>query len=1182
MLKRLIIASAAILALATVAFPQVENPVLGNTQVDSDLKFGLELFKNKMYDLAEEQFNKFLQQYPTSPSSSQARYYLAMSQLDQNKFSTAATNFQNFAMQYPNDPLAATAWVNAADSYVKTSDFASAALAYERLQVFYPKDNRAASSLINAAKYFELSGDTSRAEISLLTIDQDYPTSQSYFIATLQLGNLYFSSGQETKAEDQYKALLSSDNDSVRVIGLLALGRLDRIRGMAIQAGKYLDDAIRLNIDPQSTDALLESIQLELDAGNFSPAFQSAEDINIDQLDAAQKDKLTFEKAYAAIAVGDDATFKSIAGSMKILPPEYKIKLAELFEVKRRYSDGLAVLKNFPAKAVTGHVLNLYAELAYRTRRMKLADSVLALSVERSKDPDVRAVVKLLDIELKCLRDMELVRRTFYQYQNLLKDRQDAFLYYTACFDENDGNDEEAVDIYHELLLSYPESDYAMAADSASDYISTFKNVNYKNAVAGLADIVSEQAMSPSATTLLQLGNLFEYDLKNYRKAESIFRQLISVSTGDTQRVAEYQLANVLEQVSTGKKDENSESFSLYEKLALSPINDSITESSNLKMMEIQIASGDSTTAGNSALSFLKRFPNSVHAPEVNCILAETMYSAANYNEAIVQAELVQSDPVGTGSLAEAQLVIARSQIAIDSLEEAKGTLENFFNSRPPKKFFLAGQLIFVDLLKRMNLDAGDAYTSILENLEPSSYKESIKTNLADYLYSAGKYDTAYSIYKSFGDDELWVTLPSSVLYKMAYCRLKSGDLRGAKNIFGEVITNSSNPKEITDSYSQLGKIYESLGDKRMSAAFFENAGSGDIGALLNAAETYFEISDYQNAVQVYKKIQRAATIDTLRAFVAARLIEIDYRTDEVKSADAAAARFKKDYPGNDDEYLAQFLVDKAEYLIRDKRYKDAQEILDDVKGDYEHTAAYPTSMLDAARIFVESEELEKAQDKLNELVNNFPNSSVVPMARFEIGNIFFAQEKYQDAINSFRNICQDSTANEELLHDAMGRLISAYENAGQYDGALDIARRFITKYPDDSTLMDMKIKVGVLYEELKYFDQALLTFQNLAEEANRDYQAELHYYIGAIYNDKSDYADAILEFLKVPYLVSINAEVDWAAQSYYMAGKSYEQMNKPNEAIAMYQKIVDKPHTDKNFVDGAEREINRVKALLK
>ena len=1169
------IALVALLALVTVAFPQ-------DTQVDSDLKFGLELFKNKMYDLAEEQFNKFLQQYPTSPSASQARYYLAMSQLDQNKIASAASNFQNFAVQYPNDPLASTAWLDAADCYVKNNDYANAALAYERLQVFYPKDIHAANSLLDAAKYFEMSGDTSRAEISLLTIEQDYPTSQSYFTATLRLGNLYFNSGQELKAEDQYKALLSSDNDSVRVMGLLALGRLDRIRGMSVQAGKYLGDAIQLNIAPQSTDALLESIQLELDAGNFSRAFQRADEIDVDGLTAAQGNMLTFEKAYASAAVGDDATFESFSGKLKSLPPEYKIRIASLLEAKKKYSDGLSVLRNFPFKIATEQVLNLYAELAYKERRMRLADSLLALSIERSKMPDVKAVVKLLDIEWRSLRNGELARRTFYQYQDLLKNRTDVFLYYTGCFDESEGNYDEAIDNYHELLTSFPESDCDASADSISNYVSAFKDIDYKDAVANLAEIVSEQAVSPDANTLFQLGNLFENDLKDYKKAEKIFRQLVSISTGDTQRVAQYLLANVLEKNSMGKQDENSESYSIYDNLASSPANDSLTENSMMRVIQFQVASGDSTGAGNSALSFLKRFPNSVHVPDVDCILAKTLYSSADYHEAIVQAQLVQSYPFVTSSLAAAQLIIARSEIAIDSLDGAKATLESLFSSRPAKEYLLEGQLLYIELLKKMNLDAGDAYSTILRELQPSIYKERVKSELADYLYSMGRYDTSYSIYHAIGDDELWPSLPPDILYRMAYCKLKSGDINTAKDIFEEVVTNSTSLSEITDSYYQLGKIYESLGDKRMSAAFFEKAGSGDLGALMNAAETYFKIGDYDDAVQVYKKIQSDATPDSLRAFVAARLIEIDYKTDEIKSADAGAVKFKKNYPGNDDEYLAQFLVDKAEYMIRNKEYKEAQELLDDVKSDYEKTNAYPISLFDGARVLAELGDLDKARDKLAEVLNEFPNSPTAPMARYELGNIYYAQEKYQDAINSFRAIYQDSLSDRDMIHDAMNGLINAYETAGQYDGALDMARKFIAKYPDDQSIMDMKIKVGVLYEELKYFDQALLTFQNLVKEANRDYQAELHYYIGAIYNDKGDYANAILEFLKVPYLVSQNAVVDWAAQSYYMAGKCYEQLNKPNDAIAMYQKIIDKPHTDKTFVDGAEREINRVKALLK
>ena len=66
----------------------------------------------------------------------------------------------------------------------------------------------------------------------------------------------------------------------------------------------------------------------------------------------------------------------------------------------------------------------------------------------------------------------------------------------------------------------------------------------------------------------------------------------------------------------------------------------------------------------------------------------------------------------------------------------------------------------------------------------------------------------------------------------MAYCKFKSGDENAAKDLFQQVVTSSEDPVQVSDSYNQLGKIYESLGDKRMSASFFEKAGSGDIAAI--------------------------------------------------------------------------------------------------------------------------------------------------------------------------------------------------------------------------------------------------------------------------------------------------------------------------------------------------------------
>ena len=1161
MLNRIISIVGVILVLGSVSYAQ-------ESQSDSDLKFGKELFQNKMYDLAEEQFSKFLRQYPASPSAGQARYYLAMSQYDQDKFATAATNFQAFAVQYPNDPLAPNAWMNAGDSYAKVKDYTNAGLSYERLRVFYPKDISAPNALLSAAKYFELAGDTARAEVSLLTVVQDYSTTSSYFDATLQLGNLYFGSGKLLQAENQYRALLTSDNDSVRVMGLLALGKLNRMRGMPLPAERYLKDAIALNIAPQSLDAALENIDIDLDAGNFSSALQQANQIEATKLSNGQKSKLKYEKTYAAIALGSQS---ASTPDMSTLPPKYQLSLASLLSAKGYYTAALSLLRNIAKVELTSSDLDFYSETAFRAGRIRLSDSLLTMAAAESKKPEARLVVRLLDIENNYLNDPEKTRETFFRYENILKGRPDAYAFYRARSEEGAGNYTAAVEEYSELLSQYPESDYAEAADSLRRYDRDFKEVNYRDAVVSLADILLEQGSADRTSALLHLGNLYENELKDYGKAAKVYDKLAAIATGDTQRTARYLYAGALEK----NGGRNSDVLSIYQQLSADSAADSVAERSLFHAALMESASGDSLGAESSALQFIKRFPDSRFTPRAYIILAEALYGSGAYHEAIGQATLAGPAP-------EAQLIIAKSEIAIDSLADAKATLESLLDSGPPRKTLLEGQLLYADVLQRLNLDATQTYMDILGTMVPSKYKSRVAARLADYLYASGKYDSAYSVYRTIGADQLWHRTPASTLYKMAYCKLKAGDQNGAKELFQEVAAASTDSSEVLDSFYRLGKIYASLGDRRMSASFLERAGSSNPQALVEAADIYFGIADYGDASRVYRNILSAAADDTLRTYSAARLVEIGYLTDRVNAADLNAAKFKKTYPHANDKYFARFLVDKAEYFIRNKKYVEARKLLDDVRSDYDRTPAYPQSILDQARIFVEQSDLAKAAEKLKELIDKFPAADVAPEAHLELGNIYYAQEKYQDASDNFRFVYLDSLAERNVVRDAMSRLISCYESLGMYDGALDITRKFIAMFPDDKSIMDKRIKVGILYEELRYFDQALITFQSLVKEANRDYQAELHYYIGAIYDDKGDYANAILEFLKVPYLVTPSAVVDWAAQAYYMAGKCYEQLNKPNEAIAMYQKIVDKPNTDPTFIAGAEREINRVKALLK
>jgi tetratricopeptide (TPR) repeat protein len=163
-----------------------------------------------------------------------------------------------------------------------------------------------------------------------------------------------------------------------------------------------------------------------------------------------------------------------------------------------------------------------------------------------------------------------------------------------------------------------------------------------------------------------------------------------------------------------------------------------------------------------------------------------------------------------------------------------------------------------------------------------------------------------------------------------------------------------------------------------------------------------------------------------------------------------------------------------------------------------------------------------------------------------------------------------------------MSNLIETYKIAGANDAALALTRSYLERFPGRDDRLDKQITIGILYQRLGYYDQAVLHFQSLLDEAGSDLEGELRYYIAEANYSKGDYQQAILDFLKVPYLVTKRGKFDWTANALYMAGQAYEKMGRYDQALTMYQQILDRSGIDEVFRTAARKEIDRVKLVLK
>jgi tetratricopeptide (TPR) repeat protein len=388
--------------------------------------------------------------------------------------------------------------------------------------------------------------------------------------------------------------------------------------------------------------------------------------------------------------------------------------------------------------------------------------------------------------------------------------------------------------------------------------------------------------------------------------------------------------------------------------------------------------------------------------------------------------------------------------------------------------------------------------------------------------------------------------------------------------------------------YYQLATIAREENSVTLAAQYLQKASQysldGSMGmnqATFEAAELYFKNEEYTNAVSRFTDVAEKVTNDSLKQYILSRIVVSYFRLNNAKEADTRAAAFNKAFP-RQGRYAAEFDYERGNYFLRKDDYASAKKFFDAVIQQYAGSSSVPNAMYGNARVAELSEKNPEAIRLYEAILQKYGNDPIAPRVKLALGNLYYSQEQWDPAARQYKAVLDSESRAPDLVQYAMNNLILAYKQLTLFDAALELTRKYIDRFPDDPELMDKRVDIGVLYQKLGYYDQAVVHLQSLLDNANADLEAEVRYYIGEAYYYKGDYQQAILEFLKVPYLVTKKTKVDWTATSYYMAGQSYEKMSKFDQAVTMYKQIISRPGIDATFKTGAQREIDRVTALLK
>ncbi|HLF13300.1 MAG TPA: tetratricopeptide repeat protein [Bacteroidota bacterium] len=1177
-----------------------------DSKENADFKLAINLFNDRMYDLAAQQFKQFISAYPNTSQSIEARYYLGLVQMQLKQFDDARTTFQNFALSYVEHPRAHEAWLNVGHAFHALGNDKEAALAYERVKVFHPDSPLVPEALLRAGEMRRNLGERDAAKQVLRALIQGYPDSKQVVTARLAIGELYAEEGQLELAEEEARRVSRSDApDAVRAAALFAIAKFQIGAGLFSNAETTLAGLIGRFAGTDVTPiATVEMGKLEVLTGRAKSAAGRLQALAARKgLDDSLRAEALFHlgaahenlKQYAPAGDAWDRLIAATPGHPLVLPAGLRAAGAAIAD--KKFKRALDLAGRVPADAPAPYrerALLLSADASIGLKRPGEASRHLKLfGNEFPDDPRLSAALfRVGETYRRELSDCKNALRIFEQIteQTPGSEFADDALFAAAVCRQAMGDDADAVATYADLQSRYPANDHFEEAGKAVDFLESHRIKNRDVGIGKLAELLGG-VLSEKPTPMLayQLGEIYFNDLKDYENAAKQFENALRGGLGPEETVtASFMRARSYHLLSEIEPDARATAAELYAKfIEQFPAND-WTADAAFFAFRISSASDPYERSFRAGSKFLKNFPDSRHREAVIMSLGELALANAQPVEALrlFRAVLAGSSArtdEALSALGRAFSMNKQPDSASAQWQAVVGRGEN------PRMSALALSALASDALARKDYQAAAGHMRTLSTeYAYSASGAKASADLPGVLLQAGAYPDVIALLGGrtgaqapaapAGETRL------SDLFTLAQACDRSGDKEQALARYHLFLRSGGyiDPRA-SEVYYALGNLARLQGRNDAASAYFREASSRGSGGALSPeiAELLYSSEQYAEAARQFLAIAASSEDPGEQRRASAKAIVATLRLDRVKDADRLIAAFEKKF-GKPKNERAEFQHERGMAYFRTKDYTKAKDLFARVADDFGESPQAPWAEFYVAKISELTGDGAKAFEGYREVAKKYPDSDVKPRALLSAGNFHFNAERYEEAIGLYQQITANPDAAGDILPYAMTNLIEAYGSVKLYENALQTTRDFIQRYPNDASVVDKKIRIGTLYSKIGYYDQAIFQFQTLLPEAGSSAEAELRYNIGEAYYSKGEYQQAILEFLKVPYLASGKGNVDWTATSFYMAGQSYEKMMKFDEAVGMYQQVVDRPGIDANFKAAARKEIERVKLLNK
>jgi len=308
---------------------------------------------------------------------------------------------------------------------------------------------------------------------------------------------------------------------------------------------------------------------------------------------------------------------------------------------------------------------------------------------------------------------------------------------------------------------------------------------------------------------------------------------------------------------------------------------------------------------------------------------------------------------------------------------------------------------------------------------------------------------------KASGPDK--VRFLANDMYLKASAAMMEGDFTTANIIFNHLVKLIPKDKFIKKKYAiSLIRTGELTKSKEYLTQIMGKGKTFDESVALVLAGVHSSLGDIKNSQRLYRKIV----------------------TKNSKNHDACV-------------YLSK------SYSVQ-KKYKSAISILKNCFKKNKNEGIYPYYI---GKIFVNKNDLKAARAYFRKAVSVDPDFSQATLA---LGLVNEEEQKFKEAIKIYKTHLKNKPNDTMIL----SRLVQLLFTNEKFEEVIPYAERLADYDPEN---LNLKVKLGILYADVKEYRKAVGVFKDLLKVAPEN--DKLLYYLGAIYQEVKSYEDAITYF---------------------------------------------------------------------